>query len=233
MNNRVALVTGHSGNLGPIWCKTLMEMGYRVIGLGLPYHNIADKKSVHAFIGDNKLDREENKPSVIVCNAAIDIPPQGESDFFEDYENIINVNLIGHLHLLKELLPDNVEKDCVVINIGSIMGHSGCDWRRYVDVGLNNFTKPVAYNLSKRALIQLSQSITTEYGEQGIRSVTISLGPVDTEKFNPEFKKRILQDIPLRKLVSKEDLQSALRFAIECKSFAGNDVLIDNGLLSW
>lgn len=229
---KVAILTGSSGNLGPVWLETLKEMDYQVFEIDLPLYDITNIGLVKNAI--DKCLRDYGKPSVIVCNAAIDNPPAEKSGFWDNYEKIIGVNLVGHLHLLSNLLPGNVAENAVVINIGSIMGHSGADWRRYKDIGLDDFTKPVAYNLSKRALIQLSQSITTEFGRFGIRSVTLSFGPVNTDKMNIKFKTRIAKDIPLGHLVSTDDLKRTLRWAIRTKSLAGSqDVLIDGGLLAW
>lgn len=231
-NDKVAIITGTSGNLGPVWVRTCEELGYKVFPIDIPVYDITEKDMVKYAV--EKCLTFHGKPSLVVCNAAIDNAPGGSSDFFDNYERIIDVNLVGHIHLMKALLPDNVADDCLIVNIGSMLGHSGADWRRYRDIGLTNFTKPLAYGLSKAALIQMSRAITTEYGHRGVRGVTLSFGPVDTGKFNPEFGERIKRDIPTGRLVTPDDLAATLKFAIECKALAGTqDVFVEGGILSW
>lgn len=230
-NRKTAIITGTSGNLGPIWTEVLESLGMKVYGIDLPGTDISIKQEVDFAVKDclDKYDR----PSIVICNAAIDNPPKGEATLWDNYNNILNVNLKGHFHLLSQLLPGNVKHPCLVVMISSIMAHSGADWRRYADVGLPKFTKPAAYNASKAGLMALSKCITTEYGRYGIRGVSLSFGPVDTGKFDPVFKERILKDIPMGRLVTVDDLKASLIHAINNKSFAGNDCLVDGGLLSW
>lgn len=227
VKDKVAIITGPTGNLGPVWVETCEEMGMIVDGLGLPDTDIRTRQDYQALYADMR-------PSLIVCNAAIDNAPGGKSGFWDNYEDILEVNLKGHLHLLSELLPSGVENPFLVVFVGSMLGHSGADWRRYRDIGLQDFTKPIAYGLTKAAFIQAARAITTEYGHLGIRAVCLSFGPVDTGKFNPQFGDRIRRDIPTGRLVGKDDLKAALRFAVECDALAGTqDVFVDGGILAW
>lgn len=229
VKGKLAVITGPDGNLGPVWRETCEDMGMLVHGLGMPTFDIRDKQLVQGV-----KSILPDLPSLLVCNAAIDNAPGGASGFWDNYEQIIEVNLKGHLHLLSSLLPYHVDHPCLVIFVGSMLGHSGADWRRYRDIGLKDFTKPIAYGLTKAAFIQAARAITTEYGHLGIRGVCLSFGPVDTGKFNPEFGERIKKDIPLGRLVQKADLKAALKFAIECDALAGTqDVFVDGGILSW
>ena len=230
-NKPLAIVVGAEGNLGPIWADKLKEMGYKVFNMGLPVCDTTDTERLDIVI--DGCIKDFGRPSVIVCNSAIDNPPKGEGSLWDNYDKILDVNLKGHFNVLSRILPNHVDRGCVVVMISSIMAHSGADYRRYKDVGLQNFTKPSAYNASKAGLMALAKCITTQYGQFGVRGVSLSFGPVDTGKFDPVFKERILRDIPTGELVTVDDLKASLEFVIKCKSFAGTDCLIDSGLLAW
>ena len=223
----VAVVTGGSGRVGPIWIDELEKMGYEVFDFDLPLRDVTDMDFVRRYMMD--LAEEGYIPQVLVNNAAIDNPPGTNATFFGNLEKIINVNLIGAANMADAFIPGmKALGGGVIINIGSIMGNIGADWRNYD----NNFEKPVAYNLSKAALIQLSRSITVQYGRYGIRSVTISFGPLD-KGLPDNFKEKFLKNVPLGRAISERSWRAALKFAIECPEFAGQQVLVDGGYTAW
>ena len=224
VDGKVAVVTGTAGNLGPIWVSELKEMGYRIFRIDLPHGNVADELQMkRAAI---TCLRDVGIPSVIVNNAAIDPKPAEGGGKFWDYQRIIDVNLTGALNVCKEFIPHM--KEGVVVNIGSIMGNMGADWRSYPE----GFDKAVGYNVSKAALVQLSRSICTQYGRKGIRSVTISFGPYDSG-LPDEFKDKFLKNVPLNRTISERSLRKTLRYAVECPELSGQQIIVDGGLLAW
>lgn len=223
---RVALVTGPQGNLGPIWCETLKELGYEVEGWGWPTVDLVSReavrrewrKYVHKYTGI--------PPSVIVNNAAIDNPPGSPATFFGNIDTILRTNLQVPCWIAETFIPGMIENGGgIIVNIGSIMGNIGADWRNYAE----GWEKPVGYNLSKAALVQLSRSITTQYGRHNIRSVTIAFGPYDGGKLSQDFLGKFLKNVPLGRTISRESFKAAMRFAITCPEAAGQQFLIDGG----
>ena len=179
-DKRIAILTGGQGNLGPIWKKELEAMGYKVFVIDLPHCNVSDMMDVKRAAAF--CLKKIGVPSVIVNNAACDPKPTEDGGKFWNYERTIDVNLKGALNICKAFIPEM--NGGVVINIGSIMGNMGADWRNYPE----GFDKAIGYNVSKAALVQLSRSICTQYGRDGIRSVTISFGPYDS-RLPEAFKK--------------------------------------------
>jgi len=223
-HDKVAVVTGASGNLGPVWCDELAKMGYKVFKIDLPNGNVADelqmKRAAKVCVAQLGI------PQVIVNNAAIDPKPSEGGGKFWNYQRIIDVNLTGALNVCKEFMP--LMDGGVVINIGSIMGNMGADWRNYPE----GFDKAVGYNVSKAALVQLSRSIATQYGRKGIRSVTISFGPFD-KGLPDDFKERFLRNVPLGRTISEDSFRKTLRYAVECQELNGQQIIVDGGLLAW
>lgn len=221
---KVAIVTGASGNLGPIWCETLENNGFGVFKLDLPGYDITKRADViRAF---HQCASLYGIPSVLINNAAIDNPPGSGATFFGNFTKIIDVNLIGAARMCELAIPLMIKNGGgLIINIGSIQGHIGADWRNY-DPG---FEKPVGYNCSKRALIQLSKSIAVQYGRYKIRSVTLSFAAYDGGKLKPDFLNKYLLNVPLGETVSKKSLQAALQFALDNDQLTGTDILTDGG----
>jgi len=225
---RCAVVTGGSGRVGPIWISELEAMGYEVFNFDLPEFNITNIQDIQTFKAN--ILHNGYAPSVLVNNAAIDNPPGSGASFFGNLATIMNVNVTGAGKMAQAFIPVMAKRQGgVIINVGSIMGNIGADWRNY-DEG---FEKPVGYNLSKAALIQLSRSITTQYGRDNVRSVTISFGPLDTPDLPEDFKEKFLKNVPLGRPMSEQSWRAALRFAVECPEFAGQQVLVDGGYTAW
>ena len=218
---KIAVVTGASGNLGPIWCKVLEKEGYNVFKIDLPEHDITTpSKWMDDFI--NVV------PDVVVNNAAIDNPPGSQSSFFGNFSKIMEVNIGGAIYTGMFFIPKMIKNGGgLIVNIGSIQGNIGADWRNYD----GNFEKPVGYNCSKAALVQLSRSIAVQYGRYNIRSVTLAFSAYDGGKLTKEFLDKFLKNVPLGRTISKESLRAALIFALNCPELTGQQVIIDGGYL--
>jgi NAD(P)-dependent dehydrogenase (short-subunit alcohol dehydrogenase family) len=224
---RSAVVTGGSGRVGPMWIDELEKMGYRVFNFDLPTWDITKLDDISMFKAN--IMHNGYAPSVLVNNAAIDNPPGTDATFFGNIDKILDVNLIGLANITKAFIPVMAKRDGgVIVNIGSIMGETAADYRRYE----GSFEKPVAYNLSKAALIQFSRSIAVQYGRYNIRAVTLAFGPLD--KGIPEnFKKKFVADVPLQRLISEKSWRAALRFVVECPELSGTRIMVDGGYCAW
>jgi len=222
-----AVLTGGKGRLGPIWLETLEELGFETHVFDLPEYDLRKDEDIQRFQGSLAL--AGINPTILINNAAIDNPPGTDASFWGNLEKILQVNLVGASKMAAELIPGMIEEgEGVVINIGSIMGNIGADWRNYPE----NWAKPIGYNLSKAALIQMSRSITVQYGKFNVRSVTIAFGPFDAG-LPDDFKRKFLKNVPLGRPISKESIKAAMRFAIECPEAAGTQFLVDGGYTAW
>jgi NAD(P)-dependent dehydrogenase (short-subunit alcohol dehydrogenase family) len=222
LTGKKALVVGHEGKLGPIWVETLSDAGATVVGIGPPALDF-----LRAYQDEYIEDLPEITPDIIVCNAAIDTPPtQTDARFFSRFEDTLRVNLTGHAMVIAHYLARMKHKGGgLVVFIGSIMGHRAADPTNYT----GGFEKPVAYNLSKAALIHFAPCLTRQCGEANIRAVSLSFGPVDTGKLSQEFLDTVCPKIPMRRPVSVLSLKRSLLFACCTEEFAGADCRVDSG----
>jgi NAD(P)-dependent dehydrogenase (short-subunit alcohol dehydrogenase family) len=224
LTGKVAVVTGGTnGLLGPIWMETLEQSGAKCVSLDLPEFDVTTGDIKKACTWLDRID-------ILVNNAAIDNPPDSGATFFGNFKRILDVNLVGAVRMCEQVIPSMIrDKGGVIVNIGSIQGSVGADHRNYAD----GFEKPVGYNLSKAALVQLSRSICTQYGRHGIRSVTIAFGGYGGGKLDPVFLEKYLRCVPLGRTISKESLQAAMLFACCCPEATGQQFMIDGGFTAW
>jgi len=105
---------------------------------------------------------------------------------------------------------------------------------------LEEFMGPQPYNALKAAIINYSAALAQKYAPQGLRVNCISPGPVFTEdgpwayiKENMrEFHDSILQQIPMGRMGTGEELARAIAFIASpaCRYMTGANVLIDGGI---
>ena len=101
LTGKLAVVTGASGNLGPVWCDALERAGMRVVRLdvkpgdGVEAADVTDREALRAI-----RDRI-GAPDVLVNNAGIDQPPDPslgggiESVDADEFLRVLDVNTRG------------------------------------------------------------------------------------------------------------------------------------------
>ena len=223
-----AVVTGTSGNLGPLWVEALQEMGFDVWGIDLPNVDVSNREQVmvHARLCKEMF----GIPDVIICNAGKDNPPGSGTKFFTDYERIIEVNLFGTKNISEAFLPYMQENGGgVIIAVGSIMGKMAANYNYYED----GFEKPSGYNSSKAGINHFMECLAVQYGQFNVRAGVAAFGPVDTGKFDPVFKEKILKRIPLGRLVSPRSVKNSLWPFLNIPELTGQVLLVDGGMTLW
>uniref|UniRef100_A0A6M3JWK7 Putative SDR family NAD(P)-dependent oxidoreductase n=1 Tax=viral metagenome TaxID=1070528 RepID=A0A6M3JWK7_9ZZZZ len=221
--NKTVFLTGSGGNLGPIWTEILEADGYKVFGIDLPRYDVRDK--IGMLIAKKECISRYGVPNVIINNAAIDPKPQGESGISDNFSDMIDVNLKGAENVIHTFAEDMKVKGGVIINIGSMLGFVAANPQLYPE----GFMKPYGYGASKAGLLGLTRNVGVYYGKWGIRCVMLALGPVESDKWNPEFRAKLVQTMPLGRFISKEDLKAGLMFCINSPNFNARGLLIDGG----
>lgn len=229
LTGKTALVTGgNNGLLGPIWVEALEGAGAKSYEFDLPGWDVREPTKPNRVKPYSKMDF--NFPyDILVNNAAIDNTPGSDASFFGNFDEIMAVNISGAVNMCKAVIPGMIKRGGgVIVNIGSIQGNIGADWRNYE----GDFEKPVGYNCSKAALVQLSRSICVQYGRYNIRSVTISFAAYNGGKLSPEFLSKFLHNVPLGRTISKKSLKTTLLYACCCPELTGQQIIVDGGYIA-
>ena len=219
LSGQTAIVTGTSGNLGPIWVEALEETGCKILGFDFPVYDVTVPGESRIFAMTKKID-------ILINNAGIDNPPGTNSTFFGNWDEILAVNLTGAKNMIKAVLPGMIERGRGhIINIGSMYGLVSPDKRNYPD----GFKKPAAYGASKAGLMHLTRLVAAHYGEYGIRCNNLIIGAVSSSSHAMEFKEKMESAIPSGRMADKEDLKKALWGVLASDYANGANFLHDGG----
>lgn len=258
LKGRRALITGATGGLGSVMADTLAEMGADLILVDRPGTDFAPlTASLQARWGvqvwhyhcdleqnDQRLEllglvqNEHTLLNILINNAAFvgasnlkGWVNSFEEQTVETWRRAFEVNLTAPFHLCQGLTPLlKRSPGASIINIGSIYGEYGPDWRLYENTSMGN---PAAYGASKGGLHQLTRWLATTLAPD-IRVNAISPGGVFRNQ--PDvFVKRYESRTPLRRMANEDDFRGATAYlASDMSSYVSGEVLsVDGGWGAW
>lgn len=258
MRGRRALITGATGGLGWVMADTLAELGADLLlvdrlgtdldSLGKDLHSKWQTES-QALVCD--LESEDERVAMIdavkadglglnilINNAAFVgasnlkgwiVPFEGQT--LNTWRRAMEVNLTAAFHLCQAFTPElRTAKGGNIINIASIYGEYGPDWRLYEDTVMGN---PAAYGTSKGGLIQLTRWLATTIAPD-VRVNAISPGGVFRNQ--PEvFVQRYVARTPLGRMATEDDFRGAIAFLASDLSryVTGQNLRVDGGWGEW
>lgn len=258
LDGRTAVVTGASGNLGPVWCGALLDAGCTVVGLDRPsagrdarldalqqahpgrlvcvHTDVADRSSVGAALAPPLRDLPA--PSVLVNNAGIDQPPGPAPSYLvydypaELFRGTLEVNVIGLFNVCQvvgRLMADGGGGS--IVNIGSLYASVSPDPRTYDHIPVDPpFVKPVAYGASKAAVVNVSRYLAVHWAAHKVRVNVLSPGGV-LGRQDDDFKRKFIARVPLGRMAVADDLVGPLLFlASDASAYVtGTELVVDGG----
>ena len=223
----IVLVTGASSGFGQAICRKLIADGYRVIGaarrldklqklaqeLGanfLPLTlDVSKKDSVETIL--LQLPKEFQPIDILINNAglALGLEPAYEADY-NDWQTMIETNVIGLVHLTHQILPVMVERNSgYIINLGSVAG-------TYPYKGGN------VYGASKAFVKQFSANLRTDLLGKKIRVTNIEPGLCGGTEFsnvrfhgNAEQAAAVYKDVDF---ITPEDIANTVSWLVNTPS---------------
>lgn len=205
--------------------------------------DITDKDSVEAA-ARQVVDRWET-PRILVNNAALDSPPDAppeEVGPFETYpvasfETVMGVNVKGTFiccQVIGRMMAR--EERGSIINISSIYGMlSPCqDIYQFRRRQGQEFFKPIAYSVSKSAVLNLTRYLATYWSKKGVRVNTLTLAGVFNNQ-PKEFLEAYCPRVPMGRMADAEELCGAVLFlASDASSYmTGSNLVVDGGWSAW
>ena len=230
---KTAVVTGGASDIGLGIAERLRADGLHVATLDLnpaadddfAYRaDVSDPDQVNAALTDV---REKLGPVTVLVNAAgVEKYRRFQNLSFEEWKQIIDVNLHGVFHTVQAVLPDMMSANWGrVVNISSSSTHSGQPFMS-------------AYVAAKSGLNGLTKSLALELGPYGITVNAVPPGFIDTPMLRRSEEKRLLggtieehiQRTPVRRVGKPADIAAACSFLIsEDAGYITGQILGVNG----
>lgn len=171
-----------------------------------------------------QIIKEFGKIDVLVNNAGITKDALLMRMKKEDFEDVIDVNLIGTFNVTKNVINYMMKAHSGrIINISSVVGISG-------NAGQTN------YSASKAGIIGFTKSLAKEVASRNILVNAIAPGFIETqmtEVLKDDIKEEISKSIPLKRMGNSEDVANLVKFlASEDSSYITGQVInVDGGML--
>ena len=236
---RTAVITGGAAGLGLDVARRLSEAGYRIGLFDLGAERVASAAAqlpnavgIEADITSPEqvaaaFSTFGETPDLLVNNAGIVRFGAMEEQSFQDYIDVVNVNLLGSCFCAKTIAPAMIERGSGhIINFTSINGIHPAP-----GVGL--------YGPTKAAMANMTQAMAIEWGPKGIRVNAIAPGYVVTENTrrlleDRELKKAVDDRIPIGRWANPSDMVGpAVFLASDAARYVNGVILpVDGGLLA-
>lgn len=254
LSGRVAVVTGGMGQLGSVYAAGLAERGMRVAVFDVAAGDVPD--GVRAFDVDiterasieaaaREVEAEWGVPHLLVNNAGLDSSPDAPAEEvgpFESYpessfDAVMDVNVKGTF-LCCQVLGGAMARAGrgSIVNVSSIYGLLSPvqDLYAFRREGGETFVKPVAYSVSKSAILNLTRYLATYWAKDGVRVNTLTLAGVWNDQ-PAEFLEAYTARIPVgRMLEAPEALGAVVFLASDASSYVtGSNLVVDGGWSAW
>lgn len=257
LHGRRALVTGALGGLGRVMSHTLAELGADLVlvdragGDFAGFQDELTRWQVKVSVMPCDIEQEAERRalmdgvvadglglSILVNNAAF-VGASGltgwavpfEQQSLETWRRALEVNLTAIFDFCQGLAPVLKQSPGAnIVNIASMYGMLGPDWRLYDDTNMSN---PAAYAASKGGLIQLTRWLSTTLAPS-VRVNSISPGGIWRNQ--PQaFVQRYESRTPMGRMANEEDFVGAIAFlATDLASYVtGQNLAVDGGWSAW
>lgn len=238
LDGQVALVTGASSGIGEATAELLADEGASIVlaarrsedlnaladrietagGDALPVEtDVTDEDQIRELI--DTIEEEYGRLDVLVNNAGVMLLSPIESADTDDWEQMLDVNVLGLMNTTQAALPLLKESEAGhVVNLSSVAGR-----KAYAGSG--------AYNASKFGITAFSEALRQETLDDDIRVTSIEPGAVDTElqEHIPDEDAREENEEMLESMtpLEGEDIARAIRYAVTQPAHVDvNEILI-------
>jgi NADP-dependent 3-hydroxy acid dehydrogenase YdfG len=243
LKDTVALVTGASSGIGEATAKALAARGASVAlvarraerlerlggeiadvgGTALPIEaDVSDRGQAQAAV--SRAAEELGRLDVLVNNAGVMLLGPVAGAPVEEWEQMVNVNLLGLLYTAHAALPHLLEaaeseprRVADMVNISSVAGRMA---RKGSGV----------YNATKHGVGAFSESLRQEVTGRHLRVSLVEPGAVDTELQShnrPEIEQQIRDRFTEMDILRSEDIADAIAYVVtRPRHVAVNEVLV-------
>ena len=237
-----AIVTGGTGGIGSVICRTLLESGAKVAIFDVNQDAIdAKAKELSAYgeitgftvnLGDvstiapavEAARKAIGEIGVLVNCAGVMGGMPGLEFTVEEYDKYININARGLFFMMQEVINQSMKNNGggTIVNFASMAAIRG----------MHAPMCSAGYAAAKGAVVSMTMQGAVEWASIGVRVNAVApggvlTGPMATQTPPPE----IIDPIPMKKLNRPEDIANAVCFlASDCAAtITGQTLVVDGG----
>jgi len=222
---RIAIVTGGSRGIGEAISLALKAQGVTVVanygGNDEKAKAFTERTGIKAYkwdVGDHqacldgcaRVTEEVGPVDIVVNNAGITRDGTLARMSFDDWNDVMRINLGGCFNMAKACFPGMVERGWGrIVNIGSINGQAG----QYGQVN---------YAAAKSGIHGFTKALAQEGAKKGVTVNAIAPGYIDTDMVAavpPQVLEKIVAKIPVGRLGHAEEIARGVVFL--CSEDAG------------
>ena len=238
-NGKTALVTGAARGIGKTIALQLADQGADIAFTDLSDEvdavkseiesqgrrclafrtNVTDGEAVDAMVKEivgawERIDILINNAGITRDNLFLRMKP-------EEWSQVMDINLNGVFNVTRAVVRPMVKQRFGrVVSLSSVVGFTGNPGQ-------------VNYSSTKAALVGFTKSLAREVGVRGVTVNLVAPGFIDTamtQKLNEEQQATIIQQVPLGRMGSVEDIANAVAFlSSEQAAYITGTVLHVNG----
>lgn len=233
-----ALVTGASRGIGEAIARALAKEGYDLYltcdksydELEAVATSVSEEYGINAIpyqtdMSDElmvmKLFEDIDELDVLVNNAGISFIGQLQDMAFDEWHNVMGVNLDSVFLTCREAVPMMIANHSgCIINISSVWGDRGASME-------------VAYSASKGGVNAFTKALAKELAPSRVRVNAISCGVIDTDMnscFTKEEMDSIIEDIPADRLGEADEIADIVVMLTKSPDYlTGQIITVDGG----
>lgn len=236
LKNKKVFITGGTSVIGLSILESFYKLEADIFTIGTNVENLKTIQNNFPKIKTSNFNLENHQKieelvkeakeklgglDIVINNAGITKDNLAIRMSDEEWNKVININLTAVFLICKYSIKVMMKQDSgSIINISSIVGHTG------------NFGQ-ANYSSAKAGIIAMSKSLAKEYAKKNIRVNCISPGFIDTKmtkNINEEFKKKLIENIPMGKLGNGNDIANcAIFLASDLSSYITGETIHVNG----
>ena len=243
LRGKRALITGGTKGIGLAIAEEFLSLGAEILIVARD-QNLINKKIrawkkkgylAYGFAADlsNKderlqllsvIKRKWRKLDLLINNVGMNIRKKTVEFSTEEYEQVLNTNLISTFELCRLLHPLlKKSKSGSVVNMSSV-------------AGLTHLRTGSPYGMSKAAMDQLTRNLAVEWAEEKIRVNSIAPWYIDTPLVENLMKDKkyynsVIERTPMKRIGKPEEVASLAAYLCMDKSsyITGQTIAVDGG----